>query len=173
MLDDAEGWLVQVATENNLKFTRKSQFDQRDAGGNAKQKPAQIRQFKTQIEQKKEQIAEAERSGNTKRATALTDQLKKIRKDAKRMGALTPEDDDESLASASESPAAEVASDVPSTWNSTDVINETYLRSVSRFPTADELQTAQTYIADSADPIGGVRDVLWALMNTREFIVNH
>jgi len=173
MMDDAEGWLVQVAAENNLKFTRKSQFDQNDAGGKAKQKAGQTRQFKVQIEQKKEQIAEAEKSGNTKRATVLADQLKKIRKEAKRAGALAPEDDDESPAAASESPATEVASVVPSTWNSNDVINEAYLRSVSRFPTADEMQTAQTYIAESTDPIDGVRGVLWALMNTREFIVNH
>ena len=72
-----------------------------------------------------------------------------------------------------ETNATEIATPPVPTWNVTEVINDAYLRTVSRFPTADELQTARTYIADSTDPIGGVRDVLWALMNTREFIVNH
>jgi len=63
--------------------------------------------------------------------------------------------------------------EIPSTMNVTEIINEAYLRTLSRFPTADELQTAQTYISDSSDAIDGIRGVLWALVNTREFIVNH
>ena len=86
---------------------------------------------------------------------------------------MAPEDDDESSVAAVESDATAISVPPVPTWNVTEVINDAYLRTVSRFPTADELQTAQTYIADSSDPIGGVRDVLWALMNTREFIVNH
>ncbi len=173
MMDDAEGWLAQVAAENNLTFTRKSQIDQKTGVGNEKQEAAQSRQFKARIDQKREQIAEAEKSGNSKREAALKEELKKIRKDAKRIGVLAPEDDEESIAGAAEGSSDDSVTAPASTWNPAEVINEAYLRSVSRFPTADELQTAQTYIAESADPIGGVRDVLWALMNTREFIVNH
>ena len=44
-------------------------------------------------------------------------------------------------------------------WNVAEVINEVYLRTVSRFPTADERQTAQSYIADSDDPVDGLRGV--------------
>lgn len=173
MMDENDGWLAQVAADNNLKFTRKSQADQNGSGGNAKQRAAQSRQFKMQIEQKKEQIAEAEKSGNSKRAAALEDQLKKIKKVAKRQGMLAAEDDDENSATNSEPAATGITEGPSSTWNATDVIDEAYLRSVSRFPTADEMQTAQTYIAESADPLDGIRGVLWALMNTREFIVNH
>ena len=28
-------------------------------------------------------------------------------------------------------------------------------------------------IAAASDPVNGLRDVLWALLNTKEFIVNH
>jgi hypothetical protein len=35
------------------------------------------------------------------------------------------------------------------------------------------LQKAWTDIAAAKDPIDGVRDLLWALLNTREFTVNH
>ena len=54
-----------------------------------------------------------------------------------------------------------------------DIVNDAYLRTLSRFPTADEMQTSQAYIKAEADPVDGIRSVLWALLNTREFMVNH
>ncbi len=53
------------------------------------------------------------------------------------------------------------------------VINEVFLRTLSRPPTPREIVTAKEDIAAAKDPVDGVRDVLWALLNTREFLVNH
>ena len=53
------------------------------------------------------------------------------------------------------------------------VISEVFLRTVSRPPTASELVMAKEDISSAKDPVDGVRDVLWALLNTREFLVNH
>ena len=53
------------------------------------------------------------------------------------------------------------------------VINEAFLRALSRPPTPRETATAKEDIAAAKDPVDGVRDVLWALLNTREFLVNH
>ena len=53
------------------------------------------------------------------------------------------------------------------------VINEAFLRALSRPPTAKEITTAKEDIKVAKDPVDGVRDVLWALLNTREFLVNH
>ena len=53
------------------------------------------------------------------------------------------------------------------------LITEVFLRTVSRPPTGEDLQKARADIAAAKDPIGGVRDLLWALLNTREFAVNH
>lgn len=169
MIDDADGWLAQIASENNLKFTRKSQIDPNSSDGNRAQRNAQARQFKIQIERKEAQIAAAEKAKNTKQVTALQQQLKKIRRDAKRLGGLSPDGDDKS---GSESTDAKIAAHA-SSWDATEAIKDAYLRSVSRLPTADELQTSQTFISESTDPVDGLRGILWALMNTREFIVNH
>ncbi len=35
----------------------------------------------------------------------------------------------------------------------------------------EELETARTFISESSDPIDGLRGVLWAVVNTKEFIV--
>ena len=53
------------------------------------------------------------------------------------------------------------------------VIEEVFLRTVSRPPTAEEVRRAKDDIAAAGDPVDGVRDLLWALLNTREFLVNH
>lgn len=52
-------------------------------------------------------------------------------------------------------------------------ITEAFLRTLSRPPTSDEMQKSRTDIAAAPDPIDGLRDLLWALLNTREFTVNH
>jgi hypothetical protein len=52
-------------------------------------------------------------------------------------------------------------------------INEVFLRTVSRPPTSDEITEARKDIAAAKEPVDGVRDLLWAMINTREFKVNH
>ena len=56
-------------------------------------------------------------------------------------------------------------------WES--LIRQAYLRTVSRPPTTDELQRSKQYITESAQASTGMRDLVWALLNTKEFIVNH
>ncbi|MGE3313655.1 MAG: DUF1549 domain-containing protein [Planctomycetaceae bacterium] len=53
------------------------------------------------------------------------------------------------------------------------LIRDAYLRTLSRLPDADELVRSRQHVDESADTIAGLRDLLWALMNTKEFIVNH
>jgi hypothetical protein len=55
----------------------------------------------------------------------------------------------------------------------TQVIEDAFLRTVSRPPTDEELAKAKEDVAAAKIPSDGVRDLLWALLNTREFIVNH
>jgi hypothetical protein len=53
------------------------------------------------------------------------------------------------------------------------LIREAYLRSVSRLPTEAEVAQARQYLKESPNPVAGMRDLVWALLNTNEFIVNH
>jgi hypothetical protein len=54
-----------------------------------------------------------------------------------------------------------------------ELIREAYLRTVSRPPTGKELARAHRHFDDIKNPITGIRDLMWALVNTNEFIVNH
>ncbi len=53
-----------------------------------------------------------------------------------------------------------------------EVVRQAYLRTVNRHPSSTELIRAREHLQDSATPGAGLRDLMWALVNTKEFIVN-
>ncbi len=54
-----------------------------------------------------------------------------------------------------------------------EIVEELYLRTLSRFPDADERRFASAAIAKAGDPKRGLEDVFWALLNSKEFLYNH
>jgi hypothetical protein len=53
------------------------------------------------------------------------------------------------------------------------VIDELFLATLSRFPSDKEKQAALDHLKNAKDRQAGFVDTVWALLNTREFIVNH
>ncbi len=53
------------------------------------------------------------------------------------------------------------------------LITEAYLRTLSRYPNQDEMKRTMSFIKDSPNVAEGLEGVLWALINTKEFIINH
>ena len=52
-------------------------------------------------------------------------------------------------------------------------IREVFLRTVSRPPTDEELTKARADVSAAKSPMEGLRELLWLMLNTREFMVNH
>ena len=48
-----------------------------------------------------------------------------------------------------------------------------YLRTLSRYPNDQEFERALAYLDKSDNVANGLRDLVWAVVNTEEFIVNH
>ena len=53
------------------------------------------------------------------------------------------------------------------------MIEELYLAAFSRYPTPQEIFTAAAYIDGDSEPRKAVEDLLWSLLNSREFLFNH
>jgi hypothetical protein len=54
-----------------------------------------------------------------------------------------------------------------------EAVEELFLASLSRPPSRDEARSALDHLRTSPDRASGLADVLWALINTREFVLNH
>ena len=54
-----------------------------------------------------------------------------------------------------------------------DLIREVFLRTVGRLPSENENKEAQAVFASAKGPIEGAKTLLWTMLNTKEFIVNH
>src|SRR5262249_9738021 len=54
-----------------------------------------------------------------------------------------------------------------------EMVEELYLVTLSRPPRPEELVKAQEWIKAAPTPREGVQDLLWVLLNSREFQFNH
>jgi hypothetical protein len=54
-----------------------------------------------------------------------------------------------------------------------DILDSAYLRTLVRQPTDREIDRSIAYLKESPTAKDGLRDILWALLNTKEFALNH
>ena len=54
-----------------------------------------------------------------------------------------------------------------------EIVEEFYLRTLSRFPDEDERAAADAAVSKAPDSRQGLEDVFWALLNSKEFLYNH
>ena len=68
------------------------------------------------------------------------------------------------------SPGGSLSRLLQSELDNPELVTELYLSTLSRFPTDTELETAETYIAESPARRSGSEDLLWALISSRAFL---
>ena len=119
------------------------------------------------IEQLKKNLARVEQNdGKSARIEAMK---KEIAKREAELAKKVPETTTRETTTVAEKPAEKPAE----SFDAKAVIRQAYLRSLSRYPTAAESARAEKYFEETGDPARGAKDLLWTLINTKEFIVNH
>ncbi|MCB9940319.1 MAG: DUF1549 domain-containing protein [Planctomycetaceae bacterium] len=68
---------------------------------------------------------------------------------------------------------AQLEKEKPTADRIEELVASAYLRALSREPTASEAADCRQHIEQSESIVEGLRDLLWALLNTQEFITNH
>jgi hypothetical protein len=53
------------------------------------------------------------------------------------------------------------------------IVEDLYLSTLSRTPNQDEIDRAERWIREAPTPREGLQDLLWVLLNSREFMFNH
>lgn len=144
-----EGWLHEITREAGLTFNARSTGQQKPANYEER-----IARFERQIKQFRKRKASPQ---------AIKRAEQRLRDYRKQYG-----DDGAEQRSAEDREVESLARDTAS-----KIIEEAYLRTLSRLPTEQEQQVALAYLDEAAQPVDGLRDLLWSLLNTKEFIVNH
>jgi hypothetical protein len=128
--------------------------DKDDDSGDARQIAAQVRRLEDRVKKLKKADKDKEAKGLEKQLSALK----------KRAHQLDQErgDDERKEKDSQPSPAL----------SPKQLVTEAYLRTVGRLPNEREMDKSTAYLAQSDDTLSGMRDLLWALLNTKEFIVN-
>ncbi len=175
MNDPKHSWLAQVAKEYNLSPTRVSgptpappRMEKKDTR-TVDVLDREVRKFRRQLE------LQVEKEGNEKVIKAIKSSLALAEKRLNELTASKPESSEQeatTLAIYSDKPPAKSDNGL-SDENATKVVEEVYLRTLSRKPTAFELEKSKNAIAVAENPFNGISDVLWVLINSKEFILNH
>jgi len=151
------GWINQLASDLKLKQARVSNPAKGGRNGVARQ----IASFQAQLKRTKDQLRKLEKQGNDQAIAQAKRRIASYRKRLEQLGVGGTKEAGNGIAQKVEPEQLEKA------------VRSTYLRTLSREPNPQELEKAVTYVQASEDHLNGVRDVLWALINTKEFIVNH
>ena len=179
MNDPKNSWLAQVAKEHNLPLpgtkspvTSPAAIETTKpmAKKNATEElDLNIRKFKKQLER-----LEA-KEGNEKTIREIKSKLASAEKRYAEMTKTAQSPASGELAqSADKTTENKTGLQKPVSSDAADaLIEEAYLRTLSRRPSAFELETSRKAIDVAESPMHGISDVLWALINSKEFILNH
>lgn len=145
-------WMEQVSAQFNPPKPKVAEAAKNEKKG--KNDPART------LKELERKLAEATKQENVERVARLEKLIAQAREQAAKQAAPV-----EKPAPVEPAPAEPVS--VP------EMVRMAYLRTLTREPESAELQRSLEFIAQAKSPAQGLRDVLWALLNTKEFIVNH
>ncbi len=187
MLDsNPEGWLTEVAEKfspepKKVKQAAKKKAadakeEQQPAKPTKPAKPDKALTAEERLERLKKIVVNQQENGEVKAARRTQEKIDVLMKSIAEKNKNNPAKQKQAIQVAAEPAAAPVAAKpvikIPAE-EADRLIRQAYLRSLSRYPSDEEFTRSRQYLNESADTIEGVRDLLWALLNTKEFIVNH
>lgn len=151
MIDGRDSWLAEIAKEAGVKFTPKTVSNNNQAN----------RRLRAQLNKQTKVLKKLKAEGGNEKLIARTQ--RQIRSMRERLGMQVDKP------RVADSERGTKANDI----DHDKIVRDAYLRTLSRVPTADEQEIALAHLTDAPDVVAGARDLLWALINTKEFIVNH
>lgn len=163
MLESRNGWLAEAAKSLGVRFNGAA--SNANANRGLTKRARTLRNQLQQLERRRERLVKDE--GEDSKTLAAVDrrikqgrnQLKAINKRLNPAAEKAPEE--------SQVAAKHDAERMP------ELVEQLYLRTLSRYPSDTERDRSLTYLADYQNPVDGLRGLMWALVNTKEFIVNH
>lgn len=187
MVDPSRSWLAQVAKQNNWPLdaprsnrnpsnskvnSSAAMMGQTSAVEAATEKlDREVRSLKLQLERLTGKDSPPERIQNLK--TRLARAEKKLDEQIRQTAAIRDPDSENKTAPVNNPSANRKRISKNEETILRPLVEEAFLRTLSRFPSHDEAELSLKAIAEAPNQISGLSDVLWALINSKEFILNH
>lgn len=170
LTDREVGWVAQMAQKYGWQVNKGQQGDRKMSEEAIQRAHRQIEQLQTQLTQAKSKKAEAEKNQQAERIESLAQRQRQLEKQIRKMR--------DAIGETAEQPSLEPIAETKSTSQMTqeqalEVAEEAYLRSLSRKPKSNELAIAIEHLRTEANPVTAVENLIWGLINTKEFILNH
>ena len=153
-----DSWLSQI----NQQLTGRPLASQQNS--NSRNRNAGVQRS---IDRLEDRIKQAKKDDNAEQVKRLTAQLRQLKERAKR-GRDNKDRNRKDDGKADDKPSA---NEKP--MDAETLVRQAYLRTLSRQPNEKELSRSISYIDGEKSQIDGLRGLMWALINTKEFIVNH
>jgi hypothetical protein len=183
MSDPKDSWLAQIAKENDWPMLQtdrnpkaKNGRDEMMMGGASgkDQKIAddldrEIRSLKTRIDRLSKNEKEEKKLRELK--TLLANREKKLAIQMNLLAKKAEQSESADKANSDREATGIVVSADRVKMNA--LIEDAYLRTLSRKPTPSEVELSYASISRAESPTRGLSDLLWALINSKEFILNH
>lgn len=178
LLNDSavQNWLSDPKSSWVSAVADKYQWEKPSSNPSDKARRAQLEQvikkFVDQKEATEKRMEEAKAKGQTKLVQQMqkrrADLMKRARSTAKKNGL---EKRFEALldGGASESASEDRMTQEQALW----IAENAYLRTLSRKPNSEELAVAIDFLRSEEKPTAAVEGLLWSLLNTKEFVLNH
>ncbi|HVX11914.1 MAG TPA: DUF1549 domain-containing protein [Pirellulales bacterium] len=145
LLDRNDGWLKQIDPASDQQ---------------RKNLAAQQAKLAGDIAEQERKLMDAQQEGEPKRVQTIERALTRLRRQAEGVATAVAREEQRR----SPTPVLDAAPE--------ELVRQAYLRTLSRLPQDDERQVALRYLTESDNIAAGMKDLLWALLNTKEFIVN-
>ncbi len=153
---DRDSWIGQVNQSMSPKIDKQATETGR--------LQAQIKRLYEQMGNGRAAAERSAKNGNKQRAAEIR---QKLAAGKKRLDYLRKQLD-KAKQQEEEAKAQPIAFDSPA-----DMVTEAYMRTLSRQPSEKEMTISLTHLKQAEEPVEGLHDLMWALLNTKEFIVNH
>jgi hypothetical protein len=177
LLQSPDSWIVDVCQTLGVAAPKTTQIGNDKFAMQAQQRKNQILGI---IKQYKKQPPQQQARSRKK----IEESLEKNRRKAEQIGLRVPDFDDLVNGTSDwETPSAngDNAGAVSSSTGSNKidpetlrtVIDDAYLRTISRFPSDDERQIAAEFVLESDQTGQNIASFMWTLLNTKEFVLSH
>ncbi len=186
MIDRPDGWIRQVSAELGQP-ERGNRTNIADAKGNNDRRAAarnveDFRQLRREIAALEARAARLTKSGDKVQAQRIRRRVEKMKEEARTAARKTQakpvaaNDKDVAVkkdgAAKKSDKSGSDKSDIAKQPDVAAMIRSAYLRTLSRPPTAEEHERIRAHLAATGQ-VPGLRDLIWALLNSKEFIINH